>query len=514
LHDDEPKIMLATSLDANMAAFDAAFSDCGDMVKREFPTGDSKGIRVCVYYIDMLVDRGLVDLHVVGRLMSSRQSGQAGIQSGIEAGIEGIRANLFEALKDGGITTADVSEKDDLDSVSMAVMSGDSALFIDGYAKALVISARGFPNRGVQSCDSEVVVQGSKEAFSEVMRINTMLIRRRIRDTNLKVKQLNIGTRSRTDVALMYLDDVARPWILQETERRLRGIDIDAVLDSGYVEQMIADDWLTPFPTAQTTERPDKAAAAILEGRIVIIVDNSPFALLVPATFNTFFQSAEDYYQHWLIMSFTRIMRYAAGLIAIALPGLYIALTVFHPEMIPTLMILKMAGSRSAIPIPTAVEVLIMDIAFELLREAGVRLPRAVGSTIGIVGGLIIGQAAVEAGIVSPIVVIVTALTGIASFAIPSQTMVSGFRASKYLVILLSSFLGLLGFWLSLLIVLIHMASLRSFGIPYLFPYAAGEVNDYGDFKDTFVRAPLRKMGVRPIFARPGNKRRGYGKKS
>ncbi|MCL2351938.1 MAG: spore germination protein [Firmicutes bacterium] len=490
---------LYSSVDANIAAMDAAFADCGDLVKRVFPAGEKNAVRVCVYYIDMLVARDVVDMHILSRLMISPR----------ESGPPDIRSNLFQALMDNGITTADVSEKDDFDGVSLAVLAGDSAVFVDGFARALIVSSRGFPNRGVQSCDSEVVVQGSKEAFSEVMRINTMLIRRRIRDTSLKVKQLCVGTRSRTDIALMYLDGVVRPQILKETEERLGGIEIDGILDSGQVEQMIADDWLTPFPTAQSTERPDKAADAILDGRIVIIVDNSPFVLIVPATFNTFFQSTEDYNQHWLVMSFTRLMRYAAGFIAVALPGLYVALTVFNPEMIPTLMALKMAASRSAIPIPAALEVLIMDIAFELLREAGIRLPRAVGSTIGVVGGLIIGQAAVEAGIVCPLVVIVTALTGIASFAIPHTSMVAGFRAAKYLVLLLSAFLGLLGFWLAFLLVLVHMASLRSFGIPYLFPFASGEINGFGDLRDTVVRAPLHKLNIRPIFASPKNRRSG-----
>jgi spore germination protein len=334
-----------------------------------------------------------------------------------------------------------------------------------------------------------------------------MLVRRRIKDTHLKVKQLVSGKRSQTSIALMYLDEIVRPQVLNECLNRIEAIDIDAVLDVGYVEQLTADDWMSVFPQAEITERPDKASAAILEGRIAILTDNSPFAMIVPATLSTFFQASDDYYQNWHIMSFTRLIRYAAGLMAVCLPGLYLACALYHPSMIPTLLAYKMAAARQAVPFPALVEIMLMDLAFELLREAGIRLPGPIGNSLGIVGGLIIGQSAVEAGLVSPIVLIIVALTAISGFAIPHVSLVNGLRLSKYVMIAGSWLLGLLGFWIGALVLLIHLVSLKTYGFPYLFPFVAGEVNDYSDIKDTLFRAPLFKMKKRPIFAKSAGDR-------
>jgi spore germination protein len=312
---------------------------------------------------------------------------------------------------------------------------------------------------------------------------------------------MQVGRRSQTDIALIYIEGVARPAVIEAVAQRISEIDIDAVLDSGSLEQHIESNWLSPFPQAQLTERPDKAASAILEGRVAVIVDNSPFALVVPVTLNCFFQSSEDYYNRWQIMSLARLIRFGAAFMAVLLPGLYIAVATYHPSMIPMLMATKLAAASQNVPFPAIIEILLMDAAFELLREAGVRLPGAVGGTIGIVGGLIIGQAAVEAGVVSPIVVIIVALTGVAAFAIPHVSLVYGFRLVKYAILLLSAVLGFLGFWAGLLLVLIHLASLRSFGIPYLMPFAAGELSGYAEARDSIFRFPLFTLKKRPFFA-------------
>ncbi|MCL2416221.1 MAG: spore germination protein, partial [Defluviitaleaceae bacterium] len=395
------------------------------------------------------------------------------------------------------------TEEADIEKILAAILSGDTAVIVDHSDKAVILSSKGFPNRGVPTADTEVVVWGSNESFSEVFRINTALIRRRIRDTRLKVKQMRVGRRGKNDICLMYLDDVVRKEILDETIARIENIDIDAILDAGALEEFIEDDWRSPFPQCQITERPDKASSAILEGRIAILTDNSPLALIVPCALNSFFQASEDYTQGWDIVSMIRALRFVAAFLALTLPGLYIAVTTFHPNMLPMLLIFKMAAARENIPFPAVLEILIMEFAFELLREAGIRLPGPVGSSIGIVGGLIVGEAAVSAGIVSPIVVIIVALTGIASFAIPNYSLVSAFRLGKFLIIALSAALGLFGFWAAMLIILIHLASLKSFGIPYLFPFASGGLNDYSDFKDSIFRLPLMFMKKRPIYANP-----------
>ncbi|MDR3239975.1 MAG: spore germination protein [Clostridiales bacterium] len=487
--------MLSTSLDENIRQLEDTFHDCGDLVKRKIPIGQHKDIWIYVAYIDMLINRETLESHVLNPLMVFVWE--------TPPKPEDLQTDLLHTLTDCGFTTADVRESGDPAQLYNAILSGDTVFFVDGAASAIIISTRGWPSRGVSATDTEVTVQGAKDAFTESLRMNTMLIRRRIKDTKLKVKQLRIGSRTQTDVALMYLEDVVRPAVLEETLRRVKSIDIDGILDSGYIAQMIAENKISPFPQAQITERPDKASAAVLEGRIVITADNSPFVVIVPATLNTFMQAAEDYYQGWQIMSFIRLMRYAAGILSACLPGLYIAIAVYHPSMIPALLIYKMAGARQSVPFPTTLEILIMDLAFELLREAGLRLPGPLSGAIGIVGGLIVGQAAVEAGLVSPIAVIIVALTGICGFAIPHFSLVSGLRLSKYFILICSAVLGLLGFWASVLLVLSHLVSLRSFGFPYLFPMTAGEVNHYSDWKDTLFRAPLSAMKKRPIFANP-----------
>ena len=306
----------------------------------------------------------------------------------------------------------------------------------------------------------------------------------------------------------MYMEDLVRPEILSQVEKQLDNMDLDALLDSGYAEQLLEKRQYSPFPQLQMTERPDKTASALLEGRVALLVDNTPYAILLPATLNTFFQAAEDYYDRWEIMSLIRGIRYAAAFVAVALPGLYIAFAVYHPQLMPTALALKVASTRGAIPFSVIGEVLIMELAFELLREAGIRLPSPVSSTIGIVGGIIIGSAAVEAGIVSPVVVIVAALTGICTFVIPNVSIVSGLRLSKYLVIGMAAVFGIFGVWAALLLLLAHLASLTSYGIPYLYPFCSSSVNDDRDWEDSIFRLPLSKMKRRPIFTKPSERQR------
>ncbi|MDR0999959.1 MAG: spore germination protein [Clostridiales bacterium] len=486
--------MLSKSLDENIKQLESLFEGCGDFVKRMIPIGENRDIKIYVAYIDMLVSRNILDGHVLSQLMLFMWQ--------TPPKPEAIKRDTLNTIRDSGVTTADLRETDNMGEMASAILSGDTVLMAGDSDRALIIATREMPNRGVGSAETEVAVQGPKDAFTEIMRFNTMLVRRRIKDTHLKVKQLVAGKRSQTSIAVMYLDELVRPQVLEECLNRIGAIDIDAVLDVGYVEQLTADNWMSVFPQAEITERPDKASAAILEGRVAILVDNSPFAMIVPATLSTFFQASDDYYQNWQIMSFTRFIRYAAGLMAVCLPGLYLACALYHPSMIPTLLAYKMAAARQAVPFPALAEIMLMDLAFELLREAGIRLPGPIGNSLGIVGGLIIGQSAVEAGLVSPIVLIIVALTAISGFAIPHVSLVNGLRLSKYVIIAGSWLLGLLGFWIGALVLLIRLVSLKTYGFPYLFPFVAGEVNDYSDIKDTLFRAPLFKMKKRPIFAK------------
>lgn len=492
---------ISSNLEKNIEIVEEAFKDCGDIIKRRFVVGNNPFIKMYMIYIDNIVNGTAIQDAIMTNLMNRTD-------------IQGLKeTNALRQLQEQVISIGEMNEVTTYQEIYDAVLLGDTILLMDNNNFGLQASTKGFPTRGVNKAETEVVVQGPKDSFTDLASTNIVLIRRRIRDTKLKVKRKKIGQRSKTDIAIMYMEDLVRPEVLDEIVKRLDDIDIDAIFDSGYIEQLVEKKWYSPFPQLQMTERPDKASSAIFEGRIVIVVDNTPFVVMLPATFNLFFQAAEDYYDRWEIMSFIRLIRYGAAFLAIALPGIYIALTVYHPSMIPTTLALKIAGSRQNIPFPAVVEVLIMEIAFELLREAGIRLPSPVSSTIGIVGGIIIGQAAVEAGVVSPIVVIVSALTGICTFVIPSISLVSGLRLTKYLIIFLSAFLGLYGFWLALILVVIHLSNLKSFGIPYLFPFCSGSVDHYTDWKDSIFRAPLFMMKKRPIFSNSKNRIRMSQKK-
>ena len=423
---------ISKNLEKNITIIENAFQNCGDIVKRHFFVGEKKDIAVYMIYTDNIVNGNAIEESILTNIMNRCR-------------IDGKKEGMLKRLNEEVIAIGEMNEVKTFQEIFDAVLLGDTILLVDGNDIALQASTKGFPSRGVSEAKTEVVVQGPKDAFTEIGATNIVLIRRRIRDTKLKVKRTKVGKRSKTDVAILYMEDIVRKEILQEVEYKINQIDIDVVLDSGYIDQLLENRWLSPFPQLQMTERPDKAASVLLEGRVVIVIDNTPFVVIAPATLNVFFQAAEDYYDRWEIMSFIRLIRYCAGFLAVALPGLYIALTVFHPSMLPTNLALKIAETRQNIPFPAVGEILIMELAFELLREAGIRLPSPVSSTIGIVGGIIIGQAAVEAGIVSPSVVIVSALTGICTFVIPNIALVSGLRLTKYIVLIFSAFLGLYG---------------------------------------------------------------------
>ncbi|PKM94828.1 MAG: spore germination protein [Firmicutes bacterium HGW-Firmicutes-1] len=502
LHNKETnkiELDLMKSLDENIKVFEALFNNCDDVIKKKFQIGELDSVWGYISYVDSMVNRKVVEDSILEQIIEQIKNVPKNISENL---------NLFEFVKSYAISTADVKELFTFDEACLAVLSGDTIMFIDGFDKGLLIATKGWPNRGVQEPDTEGVVRGSKEGFSEALRINTVLVRRRIRDTKLKVRQEQVGTRSRTDIAIMYIEDLARKEVLKEIDIRLHSFTIDAIFESGMLEEIMEKEWKSPFPRAQVTQRPDKVASALLEGRVAIVVDNTPFVLLLPTTINCFFQSSEDYYQGFLFSSFVRVLRYVSAAMAVALPGLYIALTCFHTAMIPPELVYSIAAARQGVPFPTIIEVLIIELEFEFLREAAVRLPGSIGSTISIVGGLVIGQAAVAANIVSPIIIVIVAITAIASFSIPNYTLANAYRVVKYWIILGSSMFGLYGFWICILVVLIHLVSLKSVNFPYLMPFVSGDINGDNDLKDSFFRFPVFYYTKRPIFTRKGEKLR------
>ncbi|MFV0520095.1 MAG: spore germination protein [Lachnospirales bacterium] len=490
---------LSKNIDNNIQYLLNVFKECGDFVKKELFIGKDFNIKLFLCYFDLLTDRSLIERSIIDSLMIGMKEAETFLNK--------EDFNLFDIIKKQGITTIDYSENDDLETIILAVLSGDSVLFVENSTQALIISTKGFPNRGIPTAENEVVLEGSRESFSEVFRFNTVLIRRRIRDTNLKLYQTKVGTRSNTDIGIMYMEDLVHKDVLNDIIKKLSTTNIDGVFDLSYLAEIPFKKKVSPFPQLQKTERPDKAASALLEGRIVIVMDNTPQVLILPTTFGVLFQSSEDYYDTFILSSAIRILRYISFFIAISLPGIFLAVTIYNPSLISKILMYKISATRETVPFSPLTEVLLMELAFELLREAGLRLPTRIGGTLGIVGGLIIGQSAVEAGLTSPTVVIIVALTAMSTFAIPSLTLTNGIRITKYFITVLSGLFGFLGLTLSIVLVFIHLMSLNSFGIPYMYPFVS-HINDFTDYKDTVLRYPLNKMTKRPIFTKNSQKTR------
>jgi spore germination protein len=394
----------------------------------------------------------------------------------------------------------------DLEEVCGAVLAGDAVFFLDGADTAVKISSKGYPDLGVSEVESEKVLRGSKEGFSDSVKTNAALVRKRLRDSRLKVVEQKIGTRSHTLVQILYMEDLVREELLYKVKERLEDFTIDGILDGGMLEQLTEKPWYSPFPQYLSTERPDRAAAEILNGKVVLLCDQSPSALILPGNFGSFLESSEDWNHHFFNVSFLRVLRYLALLLAVLLPGMYLAVIRFHTQVLPTNLLLSFVQAREGVPFSSVVELLLLELAFELIREAGVRVPGALGNAIGIVGGLIIGDAAVSANLVSPIVVMIVALTALGSMTVPNEEFASAFRLFKYLFLFLGGFLGIYGIVLGIYLTLGHLSGLLSFGTPYLLPFV--KKDSKCGVGDGILRLPFRKRKYRPLYARRAEKLR------
>lgn len=498
--EENKDIKIKENIDENIAIVKKVLSNCDDVVYREFLTGGSFGVRCFLFYIDGMADKMLIDSFVCNPLML--------ISRIVPEGLVSHGEDYFDAIKQKNMVVADYKEKDNIDELIHLVLTGETGLIVDGVPKGIMIASKLFPTRGVGEPSNETVIRGPRDSFTEVFRFNTALLRRRIRDTRFKITQRQIGERSKTDIAVCYINGIADEELIEDVNKKLDEINIDAVLDSGYIEQFLEESDFCIFPRIQATERPDVLAGAIYEGRIGIIVDNSPHALILPVNFISFFQSPEDYYAKSVVSSFVRFIRIFACATSLTAPALYIAITSFNPNIIPSKLVLSIAASREGVPFPAFFEAAILELTFELLREAGVRLPKPIGSTIGIVGGVVIGQAAVAANLVSPIMVIVVAVTAISSFAIPNYEVSAAFRLFRFCLMAAAAIMGLYGVVLGLIVLAVYMVNIKSFGVPYLSPLAPLSM---ADIKDSAVRAPWRWMKERPQFLNPGDRKRQGG---
>ncbi len=481
---------LTTNLRRNLNKISELLAESPDLKIRKFTINVSnKAWEAAIVFIDGLVNTNIIEDHILRPLMVDALRIKNEIQNPPRT-ISWIENHL--------LTVNSLAHNYTFDEVLSAVLAGDTVLLTEGLAEGLQISSKGWERRSVQEPDTEVTIKGAREGFIENIRTNTALLRRKVGHPNLTFEGMMVGRKSKTNISLAYIRGLVNEELLKEVRRRIRRIDTDAVLDAGILEQYIEDAPFSLFPTVNYTERPEIAAARILEGRVAVMIDGTPVVNTVPMLFFESFQTADDYNFRWIFATTLRWVRFLAFMLTIIMPALYVALTTFHQEMIPTPLLISMAAAEEGIPFPAAFEVLIMGIIFEILREAGIRLPRPVGSAVNIVGALVIGDTAVNAGIVGAPVVIVVALTAISSFVIPFQ--VESVTLIRLGFVMLAGIFGLYGIVYGLLLILIHLASLSSFGTPYLSPLAPWGLTD---LKDTVFRAPFWMLFTRPKSLEP-----------
>lgn len=412
---------------------------------------------------------------------------------------------LERFLREQGITASAARPLEFLADLTSTVLVGNSLLLVQGLFVGIELPTQGWSHRTPEEPSSEPVVRGPKEGFVETATLNLALVRIRLADPRLRVESHKIGTRTNTLVFMLYVSGLALPEIVNEVRERISRIEIDGILETGALKELIEDTPFTPFPLLRATERPDAVAADLLEGKVALIMNGTPHVLVAPHTFWANLQSPEDYYERWWVSSFVRLLRYFFLFIALYGPAIYVAITTFHHELVPTNLMLSLISSREGVPFPALLEALAMEISFEALREAGVRLPKPVGQAVSIVGGFVVGDAAVRAGLVSPILVVVISLTGIASFLIPNFSAALAFRLLRFPMAILGGLFGFYGIIVGTLILLAHLASIRSFGVPYSAPVMPFTAQD---LKDLMIRAPWWAMTRRPRYMPTPNRKR------
>lgn len=493
---------ISANLEANLKQIKAILNKCSDVVYREFIFAQNEQIRLALIYTDGMADKGQVGDQITKALVLEVPMSLPGQEI--------TKARALDFIKQRGLCVNEIQQTSKLQDVIHSILAGDSVLLVDGHAIAIINGTKGWAARAITDPEAEPTVRGSRESFVETLRTNTALLRRRINSPNLKIEVLKLGEITNTDVAIAYIEGIVNDKLVAEVKSRLERINVDAILESGYIEELIEDNPWSLFPTVNHTEKPDRVAAMLLEGRMAILVDGTPFVLTVPNLFVEYLHAPEDYYERFLFTSAVRLLRFFSLIVSLTLPGLYIAVISFHYELLPTTLLLSFAAQHEGVPFPVFVEVLVLEITFEILREAGIRLPRPIGQAISIVGALVIGEAAVRAGLVAAATVITVAFTGIASFTLAYSASVA-FRLLRFTLMVLSASMGLFGLICGLAVIGIHLCTLRSFGVPYLSPVVPTTAVD---LKDVLFRAPWWAMFSRPrLIARQNQKRQEQGLK-
>jgi spore germination protein KA len=461
---------------SNVELIQSIMGESSDFTIRELILSSNK--QIVLFFLNGMVDQKLVD-QVISSLLEHTPKHNVTIQM----------------LKDRIINIGEVNLDQSVEKSMDHILSGGLLLLLDGSDEGINIAIPGWEDRSITESTTQSVIRGPKDSFTETLGTNTTLVRRRIKDTRIRVTVLKIGSKTKTEIAIMYMDEIVDGKLTQQIIKRLRTMKTDRVLEGQYIEEILRENnRQTIFPMLYNSDRPDTIAAGIVEGRIGIFIDGTPFVLLAPTVFVDFMQAPDDYYQSYIYVNFIRIIRYISLYICMLAPAIYIALTTHHQDIIPTQLLLSLAAQREGVPFPAFVEALIMEITFEILREAGIRMPRTVGQTVSIVGTLVIGQAAVEAGVVSAVMVIIVAITAISSFVIPAYSMAIAIRLLRFIFMGLAAMLGMYGLTIGMIILVSHMCSLQSFGKPYMSPMAPYNKQGQGD---AIFRFPFRSANHR-----------------
>lgn len=459
----------------------------GDLILREFDIiVKRRAIPAFMVFMDGMTDRNVINDAILQPLM--------------------LLSNLD--IQDDGSTAADyirnhilphnqLQEVKEHRAIIDEVNYGGCGIYIDGMDSAFAADVKGWEHRGVSEPSTELVIRGPHEGFTEQLRVNTALVRRILKDEDLVAENISVGKRSHTPCSLLYIKDITNDSLVNEVRRRLKGIKLDYLIDSGELEQLLEDSTFLPSPQIIATERPDRVASLLSEGKVAVVMNGSPFVLVMPATLPALFHSPEDSYFRFPYGNFMRFIRLLGIILSLVLPGLYMAVTNYHQEMIPTDLLFSIEAARESVPFPSIVEILMMEVAFELIREAGIRIPGAIGQTLGIIGALILGQAAVAANIVSPILIIIVAVTGLGSFAVPNFSLAIAFRILRFAFIGLGTMAGFLGISAGLFVYGLILVDAKSFGVPFLVPFGPRTANAMNDI---LTRAPIWKQERRPDF--------------
>ncbi len=475
----------------NSKAIKELFSQSSDILVRPIKINQNN-ITFHIFCVDGLIDSTLVDEGIFQTMLGDPFLKEYGTER-----------SVMDYLLNGGSYHVFTSEESDYQKLLKSVLSGNVAFIFDGEKKAIVYDIKKFEKRSISEPTEENVVKGAKDSFIEAMRTNTALIRRRIRSEHLVIESLTVGKLSKTDMSLCYINNIVNMELVNKIREKINAIDIDNISTPAFIEEYLIENKKSVFPQIMYTQRPDRISANLSDGRVALVVDGMPFVYLLPCQLVMLMQSPEDYANHYFVGSALRFIRYLSMIITLFLPAFYIAATTYQNQMLPVQLALSTQQAKENVPFSSSSEVLGLLVAFEILIEAGLRLPQAVGTAMSILGGIVVGQSAVSANLISPLVVVVVSLAGIAGFMMPNQDLSSGIRVIRFLFAFLAAAGGFLGLTVGLILIITHLCSIDNYGVAYLSPFVD---IDESSHKDTFFRFPVKYFRKRPKAIVPENR--------